>query len=85
MDELPENLSALDHEALLDERDERDEILRPLFRRWPSLSRLELNKLRRVYEERVRLARWIGRSRRGATRGSGRIEARPPARTKRRS
>jgi hypothetical protein len=71
MDKLPENLSSLDDEALLEERDERDEILRPLFRRWPSLSRFEMNKLRRVYNERVRLAKWIGRTRRGTRRAPG--------------
>jgi hypothetical protein len=64
MDELPENLSALDDELILEERDARDEKLRPLFRRWPSLNKTELRELRRVYAERVRLARWIGRRRR---------------------
>jgi hypothetical protein len=64
MDELPQDLSALDHDVLVDERDARDEVLRPLFRRWPSLSRLETMKLRRVYNEQVRLAKWIGRTRR---------------------
>jgi hypothetical protein len=65
MDELPENLSALDDEVLLEERSARDETLRPLFRRWPSLSKAEMRQLRRVYAERVRLARWIGRRRGG--------------------
>ena len=64
MDELPENLSALDDELILEERDARDEKLRPLFRRWPSLDKTEMRELRRVYAERVRLARWIGRRRR---------------------
>jgi hypothetical protein len=64
MDELPANLSALDDEELLEERDARDEKLSPLFRRWPLLSGLELMELRRVYNERVRLAKWIGRTRR---------------------
>jgi hypothetical protein len=65
MDELPENLSALDDEVLLEERAARDETLRPLFRRWPSLSKAEMKELRRAYGERVRLAKWIGRRRRG--------------------
>jgi hypothetical protein len=60
MGELPENLSALDGEALLEERAARDEKLRPLFRRWPALSKSEMRELRRVYAERLRIARWIG-------------------------
>ena len=64
MDELPENLSAFDPEVLLEERVARDEKLRPLFRRWPSLSKTEMRELKRVYAERVRLAKWIGRRRR---------------------
>jgi hypothetical protein len=66
MDELPENLAALSDERLREERNARDERLRPLFRRWPSLSKFEMRELRRVYGERVRLARWIGRTRRRA-------------------
>ena len=58
MGELPENLSALDDEALLEERVERDEKLRPLFRRWPALNKTEMRDLRGPYAERVRLARW---------------------------
>jgi hypothetical protein len=65
MDELPENLSAVDDEVLLEERAARDEKLRPLFRRWPSLSKSEMTELRRAYAERVRLARWMARQRRG--------------------
>jgi hypothetical protein len=64
MDDLPENLSSLGDEELLEARDARDEKLRPLFRRWPSLSRPEMVELRRIYNERVRLAKWIGRTRR---------------------
>jgi hypothetical protein len=64
MDELPENLSALSDERLREERNARDERLRPLFCRWPSLSKFEMRELRRVYNERVRLARRIGRTRR---------------------
>jgi hypothetical protein len=66
MNELPKDLSALDDEVVLEERAARDEKLRSLFRRWPSLSKTETRELRRVYAERVRLARWIGRRRRGA-------------------
>jgi hypothetical protein len=64
MDDLPENLSSIGDEELLEACDARDEKLRPLFRRWPSLSRPEMVELRRVYNERVRLAKWIGRARR---------------------
>jgi hypothetical protein len=68
MKQLPQDLSALSDETLQRERDMRDETLRPLFRRWPSLNRMEMRELRRVYDERLRLARWIGRARRGAKR-----------------
>jgi hypothetical protein len=68
MDDLPENLATLDDEALLEERTARDEKLRPLFRRWPSLNKLEMKELRRLYDERLRLAKRIGRLRRGAKR-----------------
>jgi hypothetical protein len=68
MNELPQNLSALSDEALERERDACDERLRPLFRRWPSLTRGEMRELRRAYDERLRLARWIGRARRRAPR-----------------
>jgi hypothetical protein len=64
MDDLPENLSSLGDEELLRARDARDTKLRPLFRRWPSLSTPEMVELKRVYNERVRLAKWIGRTRR---------------------
>lgn len=64
MDELPENLSALSDERLRHERNARDDTLLPLFRRSSSLSKFEMRELRRIYNERVRLARWMGRSRR---------------------
>ena len=65
MHELPDNLSTLDDEVLLEQRAARDEKLRPLFRRWPSLSKTEMREMRRIYAERVRLAKWMGRRRRG--------------------
>jgi hypothetical protein len=68
MNQLPQNLSTLGDEALERERDACDERLRPLFRRWPSLDRGEMRELRRAYDERLRLAKWIGRVRRGGTR-----------------
>jgi hypothetical protein len=64
MGDLPENLLSLGDEEPLEARDACDAKLRPLFRRWPSLSRPEAAELKRVYNERVRLAKWIGRTRR---------------------
>jgi hypothetical protein len=34
--------------------------LTPLFRRWPALSQLELRELRRLYAERIRIAKHLG-------------------------
>jgi hypothetical protein len=42
----------------------RDRRLTRLFRRWPALTRAELAELRRLYDERMRLAKLHG-SRRG--------------------
>ena len=63
MKRLPRNLAALDTEALTAARDARDDELAGLFRRWPRLSRLETSQLRRLYDERVRLAKYVGRRR----------------------
>jgi hypothetical protein len=57
---LPKNLSALDHEQLRDERDRRDARMSMLFRRWPALSKMEMRELRRLSDERQRLARHVG-------------------------
>jgi hypothetical protein len=65
VEQLPEDLSELKPEALELAARARDKRLGPLFRRWPSLSRLELSELKRLYNERLRLARYLGkRSRR---------------------
>lgn len=61
MKELPEDLGRLDEDQLVVQAKVRDERLTPLFRRWPRLARDELRELRRLYSERVRLARYIGR------------------------
>ena len=61
VEQLPENLSALDPVALERATNSRDNRLSPLFRRWPSLSRVELSELKRLYNERLRLARHVGR------------------------
>ena len=41
----------------------RDDRLAPLFRRWPALNRHELGQLRKLYAERLTIARHLGRSR----------------------
>jgi hypothetical protein len=61
MKELPPDLGSLDTDELAVQAAVRDERLTPLFRRWPKLGRNELTELRRLYAERVRLARYIGR------------------------
>jgi hypothetical protein len=64
VDRLPDDLSKLAPEALRRAAKARDKRLTPLFRRWPSLSRLELSELKRLYSERLRLARYVGTRRR---------------------
>jgi hypothetical protein len=61
VEQLPEDLSELDPRALERATNARDRRLSPLFRRWPSLSGLELSELKRLYNERLRLARYLGR------------------------
>jgi hypothetical protein len=69
MKQLPEDLDRLNEDQLVVQARVRDERLTPLFRRWPRLARDELRELRRLYSERVRLARYIGRvNRRGKRR-----------------
>jgi hypothetical protein len=58
---LPEDLSELDARALERADNSRDNRLSPLFRRWPSLSGVERSELKRLYNERLRLARHLGR------------------------
>jgi hypothetical protein len=62
--ELPDDLAAMPIDELAQQRAVRDERLVPLFRRWPALSRMEMRELRRVYGERLRIAKYIGRIRR---------------------
>lgn len=61
---LPRDLSALEPRSLEEARTERDNRLTPLFRRWPALSQLELRELRRLYDERIRIAKHLGSQRR---------------------
>jgi len=59
--QLPEDLSELDLQALDRATNSRERRLSPLFRRWPSLSGGERSELKRLYNERLRLARHLGR------------------------
>lgn len=70
---LPDDISELDRHELRKASDARDERLSILFRRWPSLSRIEMKEIRQVSDERQRLARCIGRLRKG--RRTGRKES----------
>lgn len=63
MKELPDDLAAMDTNELVQQRVLRDEQLTPLFRRWPALSRIEMSALRRAYDERLRIAKHLGRRR----------------------
>jgi len=65
MKELPDDLAALGTQDLEQQGAVRDEALAPLFRRWPALDRIEMLNLRRIYGERLRIARYLGRLRRG--------------------
>jgi hypothetical protein len=64
IENLPKNLSLLDHNELRDARHARDERMSLLFRSWPSLSKIELRELRKLNDERQRLARYAGIRRR---------------------
>ena len=61
--QLPDDLAVLAETELSEQREVRDEQLAPLFQRWPALSRFELGQLRRIYAERLRIARYLGRRR----------------------
>jgi hypothetical protein len=72
MERLPEDLSDLDANAVRRACDRRDDRLTALFRRWPNLPRRELREIRRVSDERQRLARYLGKLRkRGRPAGEG--------------
>jgi hypothetical protein len=58
--DLPQNLTRLDDNELRDARRDRDERMSVLFRTWPSLSKIELRELRKLNDERQRLARHVG-------------------------
>ena len=67
MKALPDDLAVLGTSELSEQRALRDDELAPLFQRWPVLERRELRRLRTLYTERLRLARYVGqlRPRRG--------------------
>jgi hypothetical protein len=58
--DLPKNLARLDDNELRDARHDRDERMSLLFGRWSCLSQVELRELRRLSDERQRLARHVG-------------------------
>lgn len=62
-DELPQNLSALSPERVNQAVNARDKRISALFRRWPSLSRAETSELKKLYNERLRVARYVGATR----------------------
>jgi hypothetical protein len=57
---LPEDVTTLPSEVLEDQAEVRDRYLSSLFRRWPALKGAELGELRRLYDERLRLAKSLG-------------------------
>ena len=63
MRDLPPELTTLDDRDLVVQRVARDERIAILFRKWPKLAGRELQELRRLYDERLRLARHFGRIR----------------------
>ena len=64
IEKLPKNLALPDELELRDARQDRDERMSTLFLSWPSLSKLEMRELRKLSDERQRLARHVGFRRR---------------------
>ena len=64
MRDLPgkDNLPVIPDPALSEQRVVRDDKLAPLFQRWPDLSRFESVRLRRLYAERLEIARYLWRT-----------------------
>ena len=60
IENLPTNLLQLDGNELRVARHQRDERMSLLFRSWSSLSKVEMRELRRLSDERQRLARHVG-------------------------
>ena len=64
IENLPKNLAMLDENDLRDARQDRDDRMSTLFASWPSLTKLEMRELRKLSDERQRLARHVGIRRR---------------------
>lgn len=64
---LPDAVKKLPSEALEREAEVRDRHITSLFRRWPALNGAELSDLRRLYDERLRLAKSVGARRQRAS------------------
>jgi hypothetical protein len=58
--ELPDDLGAMAESEPAERRAIRDVKLGPLFRGWPPLSRFGLVRRRRLYAERLKIARYLG-------------------------
>ena len=58
--DLPSNLSTLDPDQLEQAKRDRDERMSILFRGWPSVNDTEMRELRKLSNERQRLARHVG-------------------------
>jgi hypothetical protein len=60
MENLPANLRTLDRDQLREATRTRDERMSILFRLWPVLTTIEMRELRKLSDERQRIARHIG-------------------------
>jgi hypothetical protein len=66
--DLPDDLAAMETDDLVQQGAIRDELVRPLFRRWPRLSPTEERELKTIHDDRMRIARYLGRLRRNLRR-----------------
>jgi hypothetical protein len=64
IENLPKNLAMLDENELRDASQDRDERMSTLFASWASLTKFEMRELRKLSDERQRLARHVGIRRR---------------------
>jgi hypothetical protein len=60
MTDLPKDVASLSAEMLEHQAEVQDRRLSSLFRRWPALQGPELAELRRLYDDRLRLAKSLG-------------------------
>ena len=61
MKDLPDDLRSMDAAELTEQRELRDKMTAPLFRRWPALDRMEAIRLKKLYDETLRIAKHLGR------------------------